>query len=292
MEPLGGGSRNPFEIFNRHSFKIHREKSDPVNASFLLEHICMSLKERLSIIRSSFHKSLILGCHQGVATSYLDLSSPFILQTELSTILAKKAFKRIPIPTVIADEENLPFLPQSYDLVISPLNLHWVNDLPKALIQIRHVLKPDGLFLGAFLGGSTLQELREALLKTEIELNLGVRPHISPFVRLEDAVALVQRAGFALPVIDKETLKVTYKDLNSLFKDLKNMGETNSLSLKESSLGARSLWTHLPHFYPRTNENVYEVTFDIFYITGWAPSMSQPVPLKPGSARCSLKDVL
>jgi SAM-dependent methyltransferase len=196
---------------------------------------------------------------------------------------------------MIADEEWLPIRPGAVDLILSNLNLHWVNDLPGALLQIRNALKPDGLFLGAMFGGRTLQELRDCLMQAELAETGGVSPRVSPFAEVSDAAALMQRAGFALPVVDSETITVTYGDIMILLADLRGMGEANLVVDRLHRPTRRSVLAHAAALYAQDHANSegrLVATFQILFLTGWAPHQSQQQPLKPGSGKTNLKDFL
>ena len=190
-------------------------------------------------------------------------------------------------PAVAFDEEFQPFADGVFDLVLSRLVLHWVNDVPGALVQIRRSLKPDGLFIGAMLGGDTLIELRDAFLGAESEITGGARPRASPMAAPHDVVALMQRAGFALPVVDVDTVTATYSDLPALMRDLRAMGETNAVLqrsrgfLRRDTLGAAANRYRAVHGRP---DGRIPATFQIIWMTGWAPDSAQPRPLRPGSA--------
>jgi SAM-dependent methyltransferase len=197
--------------------------------------------------------------------------------------------------SVCADEEFLPFAAQRFDLVWSCLSLHWVNDLPGALIQARRCLKPDGLFLAAMLGGSTLQELRAVLLETEIETAGGAAPRISPFADARDAAGLLQRAGFALPVSDTDRITVKYRNLPSLLYDLRFMGETNAVNARGRGFTKTRLFAEAADRYAEKYadaEGRIPATFDIIYLAGWAPADTQQQALRPGSAAQRLADAL
>ncbi|MFN7057124.1 methyltransferase domain-containing protein, partial [Hyphomonas sp.] len=199
------------------------------------------------------------------------------------------------LASVLADEEALPFAPESFDLVLSPLSLHWVNDLPGALIQIRRTLKPDGLFLGALFGAGTLMELRDVLTEAETELTGGLSPRLSPLPGLRDAAALLQRAGFALPVADRDTVTVRYRAPEDLLRDLKGMGERAAFMPGHARpLPRRVLARAMALYAERYSDPDGRVraTFEIIHLSGWAPAPGQPQPLKPGSARINLADAV
>ncbi len=196
---------------------------------------------------------------------------------------------------VVADEERLPFAPDSLDLVVSLLGLHWTNDLVGALIQIRRALRPDGLFIGAFLGGATLTELRQCLLEAEDEVIGGAGPRVSPFADGLDAGALLQRAGFALPVADVDRLVVRYRHPLRLMADLRAMGETNALVERPRRPLTRPVLARAFALYQERfglADGRVPATFEIITATGWAPHASQQVALKPGSAKMRLADAL
>ena len=198
-------------------------------------------------------------------------------------------------PRVAADEEWLPFADQSLDLVTSLFALHWVNDLPGALAQIRRSLRPDGLFLAAMLGAGTLTELRTSLAQAESDLEGGVSPRLSPTVELQDMGALLQRAGFALPVVDLDTITVTYADAFALMRDLRGMGETNALRQRRKRFTRRATLTAAAEIYRERfadGDGRLPATFQIIWLTAWAPHESQQQPLRPGSAESRLADAL
>jgi SAM-dependent methyltransferase len=184
-------------------------------------------------------------------------------------------------------DEIVPGEDASFDLVTSMLALHAVNDLPGALVQIRRKLKPDGLFLGALFGGETLHELRDAFATAEIETTGGISPRVAPFADVRDLGGLLQRAGFALPVADVERTTVNYRDFSSLLRDLRAQGETNALALRSRKFLSRQTFAALLAAYQPVR-----ATFDIIYLTGWAPHESQQKPLARGSAKMRLADAL
>jgi len=196
---------------------------------------------------------------------------------------------------IVLDEEVLPFATASLDLILSVMQLHWVNDLPGALIQLHRALKPDGLFIGALLGGETLTELRQALMEAEIETEGGTSPHISPFADLRDMGGLLQRAGFTLPVADTDRITVRYANMFRLLAELKGMGETNVLLERRKKPLRRATLIRAAEIYQQKfglPDGRIPATFEILYLTGWAPHESQQKPLKPGSAMHRLADAL
>ncbi|MEO1198471.1 MAG: methyltransferase domain-containing protein [Pseudomonadota bacterium] len=194
-----------------------------------------------------------------------------------------------------ADPETLPLASETCDLAVSLLGLTLVNDLPGALVQVRRALRPDGLFLAALLGGNTLSELREVLLTAEAEGVGGVSPRIAPFADLRDMGALLQRAGFALPVTDVQTLTVRYGSPLTLLQDLRSMGATNPLLARSRTPLRRDVLMRAMALYQERfsdSDGKVRATFDIIWVSGWAPHDSQQKPLRPGSARTRLADAL
>jgi SAM-dependent methyltransferase len=199
------------------------------------------------------------------------------------------------IADVIADEETLPFASGSLDLVVSALSLQFVNDLPGTLVQIRRALKPDGLFMAASVGGDTLTELREAFAQAESEIEGGASPRVAPFADLREWGALLQRAGFALPVADVDRLTVRYNSVVDLMQDLRRMGATNILTERRRRPLRRATLQRLTEIYARRfadPDGRLRATFEIIWLSGWAPHESQQKPLKPGAAAHRLADAL
>jgi SAM-dependent methyltransferase len=191
--------------------------------------------------------------------------------------------------------EALPFQEASLDLVVSALALHWAEDLPGLLVQIRRALKPDGLFLAAVAGGETLTELRQAFAEAESETTGGVSPRVIPFADVRDLGSLLQRAGFGLPVVDSDRITVRYGDLFGLFRDLRALGATNSMLARARTPLRRETFARLDAAYREKfsdPDGRLRVTVEIVWMSGWAPHESQQKPLKPGSAKARLADAL
>jgi SAM-dependent methyltransferase len=198
-------------------------------------------------------------------------------------------------PSVVGDEEALPFAEESFDLVTSVLSLHAVNDLPGTLVQIRRILKPDGLFVAAMFAGDTLHELRLAFTAAEAETLGGVSPRVAPFADVRELGALLQRAGFALPVADIERVSVHYRDIMTLFSDLRSLGETNALAGRRPAfLSPRTFEALLREYSSRfiAHDGRFQASFEIAFLTGWAPHEAQQKPIAPGSAKTSLAEAL
>ncbi|MBL0942246.1 MAG: methyltransferase domain-containing protein [Alphaproteobacteria bacterium] len=262
--------------------------------NYLYKYAEENLIQNLSFIKKSFEKVLILGgCTKGLSQSLQNLCPSTNLSVysnfwDQDVTLEKSLY-------VNADEECLPFREQSFDLIIMPHSLHKMNDIPGILAQIQKILKPDGLFLASFFGGKTLTELRQILFEVEVSQRDGSSPRVSPFIELSTAASLLERSGFSLPVVDRDTLKVTFSDLYQLMYDLKGMGETNTLIQREKRFTPRSLFTEAAKRYKEkfssSPERIF-ATFEIFYLTGWIPHPSQQKPLIPGSAKYHLADIL
>jgi len=260
---------------------------------FLLVEGTERLADRLDDITRTFPTALDLGCHTGELGRRLKHRGG--IETLVSCDIAPEMAVRAPGLRVAADEEFLPFADHSFDLVMSCLSLHWVNDLPGALIQIRRVLKPDGLFLASFLGGSTLKEMRRAWLEAESAVEGGVGPRVSPFADVRDAGSLLQRAGFALPVVDSDIITVTYADPLTLMTEVKLMGESNAVAAQRKGFTRRDTLFAAAESYREMfagEDGRIPATFEIITMTAWTPDPSQQQPLKPGSAVVNLADVL
>jgi len=296
----GMSDADTMQVFDRQLVRRHRDRAAATIADhdFLLREVGSRLAERLELIRRSFPDVLDLGCHGGEMAGLLQGLSGIqtIIQTDLSPRMAGVAGATNGTVVLAADEEILPFAPCSFDMVVSNLSLHWVNDLPGTLIQVRQTLRPDGLFLAAMLGGDTLFELRRALMEAESEILGGVSPRISPMAGLRDAAGLLQRAGFALPVADMDTLTVSYANPFRLLSDLRGMGETNAGLARlrrpmPSALLARTMERYVELF--AEEDGSVPATFQVIFLAGWSPDASvQQQPAKRGSASHRLAEVL
>ena len=283
------------DIFDRRLLVARRNRAaaGAERHEFLLARVADDLAERLGAINRTFPVAVDLGAHHGPLGRRLS-GLPGI-----GLVVAAEAAGRLlaqcAAPRVQADEEALPFRDRSLDLVASALALHLVNDLPGTLVQIRRALRPDGLLLAALLGGNTLLELRNSLLAAEEECEGGASPRVAPFAEVQDLGGLLQRARFALPVIDAETVSVTYSDPLALMRELRAMGATNVLlGRRRRPLRRGTLMRALALYQQRfglANGRV-PATFEIMTLTAWAPHESQQKPLQPGSARMRLADAL
>lgn len=264
---------------------------------FLFMEGAERISDRLLDIDRDFALGVDLGCHGGEIARALTSQHRVgaLIQTDLSPRLAALARANTRRPTVTADEEMLPFRDASLDLVVSNLSLHWVNDLPGTLTQIRRALKPDGLFLASMFGAGTLAGLRDGLAEAEIAIDGGLSPRVSPFADVRDLGALLQRAGFALPVVDTDTVTVSYGDPMRLLSDLRGMGETNATVLRRKEPLKRSiLMAAMAGYFEKhaDSDGRLPATFEILTMTAWAPAPTQQQPLRPGSATGRLAEAL
>lgn len=285
-------------IFDRSLVRKRRDRAATGFAAhdFLVREVAERLADRLDDVTRKFPLALDLGCHTGEMAGTLRGRGGIerLVQCDLSPAMAARAAANGHL-TLAVDEEWLPFAPASFDLIVSNLSLHWVNDLPGTLLQIRRTLKPDGLFIGTLLGAGTLAELRQSLMDAELAEEGGVSPRVSPFADVKDLGALMQRAGFALPVVDADTVAVTYADPMRLLTDLRGMGETNAVAEQRKGLTRRATLLHAISTYQTRfagPDGRLPATFQVMSLTGWAPHPDQPKPLAPGSATHHLSDVL
>jgi SAM-dependent methyltransferase len=285
-------SGNP-TIFDRHLLRRRRARARAHGAAtFLIDHVAVELGERLSAVLRTFDVAIDLGTPAEAVRHVLAGSG------KVKTIIAAEpAAARLDnaYPRVVADEEVLPFADGSLDLVVSALALQFVNDLPGTLVQIRRALKPDGLFMAALIGGESLTELRQAFAEAESDVEGGLSPRVAPFIDLRELGSLMQRAGFALPVIDSDRLTVRYDSAFALMRDLRAMGATNVLSERRRKPLRRATVFRMAEIYAQRFADAdgrVRATFDVAWLSGWAPHESQQKPLKPGSAVQRLADAL
>lgn len=261
-------------------------------ALFLLDMAAEELADRLAIVERQFESAIELHGGTGVAARRLAQTGKVNSIRRIETESRFTTDENIP---EAASMEHLPLEEASANLIVSPLALHLTNDTPGALIQIRRALKPDGLFLGAIPGSGTLQELRDVLLTAEAELTGGVSPRVIPFADVRDVGALLQRAGFALPVTDAETYTVRYDSIFPLMRDLRAMGMANPLAGRSRRPLTRAFFMRAAELYAERYadpDGRVRATFSVIYVSGWAPHESQQKPLKPGSAKVRLADAL
>ena len=288
-------------IFDRSLLRARRRRGLRLGAeTFLLDRVAEDFADRLGAVVRRFDLAVDLGTptaavrtallRNGAIGTLIALDPMIDAAQHLSGDHAAAAASR-----VVADEEALPFADNTLDLVVSGLSLQAVNDLPGVLVQIRRALKPDGLFLAALLGGDTLAELRQSFAMAESELDGGVSPRVAPFPDLRDMGALLQRAGFALPVTDVDRIRVRYATPLALLHDLRRMGAANPLverrrvPLRRATL-MRAMEVYAARF--ADPDGKVRASFDIIWLSGWSPHESQQQPLQPGSARTRLADAL
>jgi NADH dehydrogenase [ubiquinone] 1 alpha subcomplex assembly factor 5 len=280
-------------IFDGHAVRRARARalasaSQSTAPDFLLQRVAEDFSDRLSLIKRTFTDALELGCHHGTLGTRLQRAHGLARLSTADSLAAAH-------PDIIVDLEHLPFAEAQFDLVVSGLALHVVNDLPGALAHVRACLKPDGLFLGAITGGRTLEELRAALLEAETEVTGGASPHVAPMVEVRDFGTLLQRAGFALPVVDSDVVDVTYAHPLALMRELRAMGAGNVLAERRRTLMRRDVLARAIEIYQRrfaAPGGRVRATFEILTATAWSPHASQQQPLKPGSAQMRLGDAL
>lgn len=284
-------------VFDRRQVRRNRDRAAPAFADhdFLKREISERISDRMGDIQRRFPRLLDLGSHGGTLRQALDpaLGVEWIVSLDPSERFAAMAARNG--PALVSEEEWLPFAPGSFDAIVSSLSLHWVNDLPGALVQARQCLRPDGLFLGAMLGGETLHELRAALMEAETEILGGAGPRVSPFAELQDAAGLMHRAGFALPVVDSDLLTVTYENAFRLMQELRGMGEGNAIDARRKGMTPRAVFLRAAEIYQARHaepDGRIPASFQVLYLTGWAPDVSQQQPLRPGSATHRLADAL
>ena len=290
---------DPSFIFDRALVRKRRARAALrfADFAFLKDAISADICDRLEPINRSFPAVLEL-CAQGGRFAQALAKRPdvqnrvgFLVQTDSASASLREAGGA----AVAADEERLPFAPESFDLIVAAGGLHWVNDLPGLLIQARSLLKPDGLFLGAMFGAGTLTELRECLLAAEAELTGGAAARVSPFADAQDLAGLLQRAGFALPVSDTDVRTVRYRNPARLLDDLRGMGETAASSMRPRRSLSRVIIARAMELYGERfadPDGKVRATFNVVTATGWAPHESQQLPLRPGSAKARLADAL
>jgi SAM-dependent methyltransferase len=278
-------------IFDRQLIRSRRTRAAALGpATFLLERVASELAGRLSAVLRRFELAADLGTPADALRRALTGHVGQIVA--VNSVPAHLAGATL---TVAADEEALPFRDASLDLVVSALSLQFVNDLPGTLLQIRRTLKPDGLFLGALIGGESLTELRQAFAQAEAEVEGGVSPRVAPFVELREIGALLQRAGFALPVADVDRITVRYANPLALLHDLRRMGSGNALIERRRTPLRRATLKRMFEIYAERFADAdgrIRATFEIVWVSGWAPHQSQQQPLRPGSARTRLADAL
>ncbi len=263
-------------IFDQNRLALHLRRAEE---DFLLRIIMQNLASRLDDINHVFPNALDLSPLKGIFQEYAP---------------EKSAIKKV--ENFCPYSEELPFADESFELVISGGIMQWINDIPKFLIQVKRILKADGLFIAIMPGGETLKELRASFQEAEIKLKGGISPRISPFIDIRDAGSLLQRAGFALPVADREILDIVYDNPLKLMHELRKMGQGNALIAAQKNFTARKLIENMVDYYQqnfsRTEDGKIRATFELITMTAWKPHHSQQLPAKRGSGNISLKETL
>lgn len=283
---------NPHLIIDKQALLKNRERALRIakkDADFLLQHVADDLALRLSTITKPFSDVAVLNCASDAIKNMLES------RDNLSNLIQTKSPAFSQARAVVCDDDVVPFANESFDLMISALNLQFIDDLPGTLIQIRRALRSDGLFMGVIAGGGTLQELRQSFLAAEAALTGGVAQRVLPFIDVREAGHLLQRAGFALPVTDTEQITVRYQTPLHLMHDLRAMGAVNcTLGRSKTWLRRDVLQYMVSHYVDHFSDDDGRIraTFEIISLSGWAPHESQQKPLKPGSAQVSLADTL
>lgn len=264
---------HPLMLFDRRARRQHRDRAAGCGCvEFLHGEVAERLIERLDDVKREFRVALDLGAHHGALSRALGYRQGIEWTVATDTSLGFLA--QLSAMRVAADPDLFPFRDGSFDLVASVLELHWAGDLPGALVQIRRILKPGGLFLAAMLGGATLVELRTALIEAEVIEEGGASPRVSPAAELGDVAGLLLRTGFALPVADADKITVTYPDALALMRDLRGMGETNALTARRRTPLRRATVARAAMLYAERfglPDGRIPATFEILFLTGWAP---------------------
>lgn len=257
-------------LTDRKALLLHRARSATQPALFLHEEAAFEIEERLAEVNKSFIAPLFVGHPTAPLRSLL------------------------PEAAVIDDTDRLSVAPSTHDLILHVFGLHWAEDPVGQLVQSRLALKPDGMFLGVLFGGATLQELRAVMAEAETRLTGGLSPRVLPMADMRDLGGLLQRAGLALPVADSRKWTVRYPDLGTLVRDLRGMGETNALAGRRRINPPRALFETAERLYHQhfSSDGYLVATFELVFLTGWAPDASQPQPLRPGSAKSRLSEAL
>nr|SVE83769.1 EOG090X09JT [Daphnia pulex] len=289
-------------VFDRLAKKLQRDRTakneDYHQFNYIKDEVGNRLSDRVYDINRKFKKGLDLGCGYGHVSRHLtkDAVEELVMCDHSALVLEKAS---IPEDTTIncrkiaVDEENLPFEPESFDIVMSSLSLHWVNQLPSTFSQIMKCLRPDGVFIGALFGGETLYELRGSLQLGETEREGGFAAHISPFAAIRDIGGLLNSAGFTMLTIDTDEISVGYPSMFELMEDLKGMGENNASWIRKLHLHRDTMFAAsaiYKELYGNEDGSI-PATFQIIYMIGWKPDPSQPKPLERGTGEISIKDL-
>ena len=283
------------KLFDRNALRRNRTRASQALPAhdFLFADTSQQILDRLNVVKHTFPRILDLGCHTGHVKKLISPKhgTECFISCDPSAAMARAAGTH----SIVADEEDLPFADQSLDLILSALSLHWVNDLPRALAQILRCLRPNGLFMAAMFGGNTLSDLRQSLISADNSRSKNVFPRVSPFVEIQEFGNLVQRIGFAMPVIDVDHITVAYPNLKTLMTDIRGMGEANSVNARCKHFTPRAIIQKAAAFYPPCTDGSTEhihAKFEVLYVMGWAPHPEQQQPLRRGTGKGKLEQVL
>jgi SAM-dependent methyltransferase len=272
----------PHIIFDRKLLHERQRRADRIGGeNFLLERATEELSDRLATITRKFPRVALIETPKAASLK--------------EKLVASRQIEAIDIINIEDAAETVRAEPARYNLAISLLSMQWLNDLPGVLAQIKRLLKPDGLLLAAMIGGDTLTELRDSFASAESEIEGGISPRVSPFVEVRTLGGLLQRAGLALPVTDVDRLTVRYANALELMRDLRRMGATNALRERNRKPLKRTTLLRAAEIYRERYADAdsrVRATFEILWLSGWAPHESQQQPLKPGSAKARLADAL
>ncbi|WP_164116720.1 methyltransferase domain-containing protein [Sphingorhabdus sp. Alg239-R122] len=290
VQTVSDSSARPADIFDRKRRQLARDRATRSDASheFLHAHMAEEMLERLQWVKRDFNDVLVIGSAPGQLISGLKAQGMALTYADSSAACCARH------EGVHCEEDRLPFEAHSFDLIISNGVLDSVNDLPGALIQMQHILRPDGLFLAAFVGAGSLPQLKAAMMAADSAKNSEtMAAHIHPQIDVRAAGDLLTRAGFTMPVADGERLTVRYSDLPSLVRDLRGMGAHNVLASKPPYIGKQGLLAAANHFAESAdNDGKTSEIFELIYLSGWAPDASQPKPARRGSGKVSLASTL
>ncbi|XP_027625803.1 arginine-hydroxylase NDUFAF5, mitochondrial isoform X2 [Tupaia chinensis] len=299
VSPPSGTTARSLNIFDRDLKRKQKNwaarQPEPMKFDYLKEEVGSRIADRVYDIARDFSLALDVGCGRGYIAQHLNKETiGKFVQTDIAENALKNSLEtEIPTVSILADEEFLPFRENTFDLVVSSLSLHWVNDLPRALEQIHYVLKPDGAFIGAMFGGDTLYELRCSLQLAETEREGGFSPHVSPFTAVNDLGHLLGRAGFNTLTVDTDEIQVNYPGMFELMEDLQGMGESNcswnrkALLHRDTMLAAAAVYREMY----RNEDGSVPATFQIYYMIGWKYHDSQARPAERGSATVSFGEL-
>ncbi|WP_417491052.1 methyltransferase domain-containing protein [Maricaulis sp.] len=287
----------PPQLFDRDLLRQRRNRAagSIQSYNFLVQRAFDDICDRVEGVMRDFDTTLILGGGPGLPGElrqrHAGSKTGHVIQSDLAPAVAA----RLDGPALALDEERLPFSDASLDLILAPLGLHWTNDLPGVLVQLRRALKPDGFLAATLLGGNSLTELRQSLMAAEAELSGGAHARVSPLAGTFDIAALLQRAGFTMPVADIDRVTVRYDNAFALMADLRGMAETSILADRPRSPATRALFVRMAEIYAERfsdPDGRIRATFEIVHAAGWAPHPDQPVAKRPGSATVRLADAL